>query len=93
VIEHDRPRRSAIRAVSGPIPFSGSYTLVPAGEGTHLAVLVDLNAAGFFRLAEPIFAQIARRELASNLGHLKDLLEAGVDREPLETASTEKAPG
>jgi carbon monoxide dehydrogenase subunit G len=84
VIEHDPPRRSVIRAVSGPISFSGSYTLAPDAGGTRLTVSIDLNAAGFFRLAEPVFAQIARRELASNLGHLKDLLEAGVDRKPRE---------
>jgi carbon monoxide dehydrogenase subunit G len=90
VTEHDPPRRSAIRAVSGPIPFSGSYTLMPVEEGTQLTWLVDLEAAGFFRLAEPIFAQMARRELASSLGHLKDLLEAGIDRTPLEGTATEE---
>ena len=36
----------------------------------------ELDAHGFFKLAEPVFARITRRELEANLGHLKDLLEA-----------------
>ena len=76
VVEHDPPRRSAIRGVSGPIPFTGTYTLEPVEGGTRFACSVELDAHGFFKLAEPIFAAMARRELKSNLGHLKDLLEA-----------------
>jgi hypothetical protein len=37
-----------------------------------------MEAHGFFKLAEPVFARFVRREVESNLGHLKDLLEAGV---------------
>jgi carbon monoxide dehydrogenase subunit G len=79
VVEHDPPRRSAIRGISGPIPFTGTYTLEPVEGATRFTSTVDLDAHGFFKLAEPIFAGIARRELRSNLGHLKDLLEARAD--------------
>ena len=79
VVEHDPPRRSGVRGVSGPIPFTGTYTLEPADGGTRFTARVELDAHGFFKLAEPVLAGIARRELASNLGHLKDLLEAGAD--------------
>jgi uncharacterized protein YndB with AHSA1/START domain len=82
VVEHDPPRRSAIRGISGPIPFTGTYTLEPVAGATRLTCSVELDAHGFFKLAEPIFAGIARRELRSNLGHLKDLLEAGADAGP-----------
>jgi hypothetical protein len=67
---------SAIRATSGPIPFSGGYRLEPAGAGTSFTVHGELDAHGFFKLAEPVFARIAGRELETNLAHLKDLLEA-----------------
>jgi carbon monoxide dehydrogenase subunit G len=83
VVEHDPPRRSAVRGVSGPIPFTGTYTLEPVeGGATRFTSSVELDAHGFFKLAEPIFAGIARREVRSNLGHLKDLLEAGADAGP-----------
>ena len=82
VVEHDPPRRSAIRGISGPIPFTGTYTLEPVEGATRFTCAVELDAHGFFKLAEPIFAGIARRELRSNLGHLKDLLEARADAGP-----------
>ena len=76
VTEYDPNRKSAIRAVSGPIPFAGGYRLEPVGAGTRLTVSGELDAHGLFKLAEPVFARITRRELETNLAHLKDLLEA-----------------
>jgi uncharacterized membrane protein len=74
--EYEPNARSAIKAVSGPIPFSGGYLLEAANGGTKFTVTGELDAHGFFKLAEPVFARITGRELESNLGHLKDLLEA-----------------
>jgi uncharacterized membrane protein len=74
--EYEPNRRSAIRAVSGPVPLSGGYALEPVDGGTKLTVAGELGAHGLFRLAEPVFARITARELEANLGHLKDLLEA-----------------
>ena len=76
VTEYEPTASSAIRSISGPIPLSGSYRLEPADDGTRLTVTGELDAHGFFKLAEPVFARITGRELESNLGHLKDLLEA-----------------
>jgi hypothetical protein len=39
-------------------------------------VTAELDARGFLRLAEPVFAWIAGRELEQKLGRLKDLLES-----------------
>jgi hypothetical protein len=66
-----------VRLVSGPVPFSGSYLFEPADRGTKFTVTGELDAHGFFKLAEPVFARITGRELESTLGHLKDLLVAG----------------
>ena len=76
VTEYEPNRKSAIRAVSGPVPFTGGYRLDPSDAGTKFTVNGELDAHGFFKLAEPVFARITRRELEANLGHLKDLLEA-----------------
>jgi carbon monoxide dehydrogenase subunit G len=76
VTEYEPNAKSAIRAVSGPIPFTGGYRLEPSDAGTKFTVSGELDAHGFFKLAEPVFARITRRELEANLGHLKDLLEA-----------------
>ena len=74
--EYEPPRRSSVKALSGPFPFSGSYILEPLDRATRFTITGDIEAHGFFKLAEPVFARIAARELETNLGHLKDLLEA-----------------
>jgi hypothetical protein len=71
--------RSAIRVVSGPFPFAGAYELEPSERGTRFTTIVELDAHGFFRLAEPVFGRMAARELRGNLEALKDVLEARVD--------------
>ena len=76
VTEYEPTRTSAIRGVSGPVPLHGRYLLEPADGGTRFTVSGELDAHGLFKLAEPVFARITRRELETNLGHLKDLLEA-----------------
>ena len=76
VTEYEPKRKSAIRGISGPIPLTGGYRLEPLGTGTRFTVSGHLDAHGVFKLAEPVFARITRRELEANLGHLKDLLEA-----------------
>ena len=74
--EYEPNRTSAIRGVSGPIPLSGRYRVEAFEGGTRFTVTGELDAHGFFKLAEPVFARITSRELEANLGHLKDLLEA-----------------
>ena len=76
VTEYEPPARSSIRGISGPVPLSGSYVLEPQNGVTRFTVLGELDAHGLFRLAEPVFARMTSRELETNLGHLKDLLEA-----------------
>ena len=78
--EYEPNKRSAVKMVSGPVPLSGSYEYESADGGTKFTVAGELDAHGFFKLAEPVFARITGRELEANLGHLKDLLEAGAPR-------------
>ena len=69
-------RRSAIRTTSGPIPATGFYAVEQLDGRTRFTMGLEMDAHGFFRLAEPVFARMAKRELRANLGTLKDLLEA-----------------
>jgi hypothetical protein len=45
---------------------------------TRFTMLGETDAHGLFKLAEPVFARMARREWASSGETLKELLEAGV---------------
>ena len=76
VTEHEPRRRSAIEMSDGPVPGQGSYDFEPAGDGTRFTMTLATDAHGFFKLAEPVFARMARRDIAASLGNLKDILEA-----------------
>lgn len=70
------PTASSFRVVSGPVPVVGSYRLESADGATKLTATGDLEAHGFFKVAEPVFARMAGRELETSLDHLKDILES-----------------
>jgi len=78
MVECDPPRRSAIRSVKAPFAWQGTYELGPADGGMWFTVGLQGDPGGFFRVAEPVFARMGRRELVANLANLKDVLEAGV---------------
>jgi uncharacterized membrane protein len=77
VTEFEPYQRSAIRTIGGPIPTSGVYALEPVDGGTRFTASMETDAHGFFKLAEPVFARMASREMQANLALLKDILEAG----------------
>ena len=77
VTEYEPTTHSSIKGISGPVPLSGGYVLAPENGGTLFTVAGELDAHGLFKLAEPVFARMTARELETNLGHLKDLLESG----------------
>jgi uncharacterized membrane protein len=79
VTEHEPKRRSAIELTGSPVPGRGSYELEPVDGGTRLTATLETDAHGFFKLAEPVFARMARRDFAGNFATLKDLLEARND--------------
>jgi uncharacterized membrane protein len=76
VTEHIPNKRSAVRFTSGPIPGGGIWSFEPIDGKTRFVWDVNMEGSGFFKLAEPVFARLAKREIESNCGHLKDLLEA-----------------
>jgi len=76
VTELEPLRRSAVRTASGPVPMHGGYTLEPVGGSTRFTMDSELEAHGFFKLAEPVFARMARREGVTSCETLKDVLEA-----------------
>ena len=76
VTEHEPRRRSAIELKRTPVPGRGSYDLAAVNGGTRFTMSLETDAHGFFKLAEPVFARIARRDMVTSCERLKDLLEA-----------------
>ena len=70
-------RRVAFTATSGGWPLEASYEVGPAGEhATRLISRIALQPSGAFRVLQPLFAAALRRDVRTNLGTLKALLEA-----------------
>ena len=80
ITEFEPSTRSAFKMVAGGAPMSGEYRLEAVDGATRVTATGFVEARGFFKMAEPLFASMAGRELEASLGHLKELLEAGPDR-------------
>ncbi len=78
VVEYEPNRRVTFRTVAGPIPMTGTQTYEPVDGATRLTMSGEGEAGGFFKLAEPVVAQMTRRQFQTSLDNLKDLLEAQV---------------
>ncbi len=80
VTELEPLRRSAVRASSGPVPMTGSYRFERVDGSTRFSMEGETDAHGLFKLAEPVFARMARRDWEHSCQTLKELMEAGVTR-------------
>lgn len=78
VSELEPMTRSAVRTSSGPVRLDGSYRFEPVDGGTRFTMAGEVEAHGFFSVAEPVLATLTRRESASSCERLKQLLEAEV---------------
>lgn len=63
------------KSTAGPMPFEFSYLTESTPTGTRLTGKMQMHAAGFIGLAEPLIAASMKREMQAGLGELKDLLE------------------
>ncbi len=68
--------RVVFKTISGPVKSENSFTFESLEGGTRVTEAIDLEAGGFFRVAEPLLARMIRRQFETNLANLKDLLEA-----------------
>jgi uncharacterized protein YndB with AHSA1/START domain len=76
IIEYELCRQVTFKSASGPMPFVIRNTFERVEGGTKLTQVCESEPAVFFKLATPIVKRGARRQAASDLGSLKDLLEA-----------------
>jgi uncharacterized protein YndB with AHSA1/START domain len=72
--DYDPPRALGVRTTA-PMPFLITQRLEPVDGGTRLSVHAEGEGGGFFKLAEPMVARAARRQLRADFEALKRLLE------------------
>jgi carbon monoxide dehydrogenase subunit G len=76
VIGYEPPAKIEVKTIEGPVMVEAEYSLEAVGEGqTELTVSGEADLVGVFDLAEPLVERIARRQWASSLENLKDMLE------------------
>lgn len=74
VAEYEPNKKMAIKT-AGPIPSEGGYTFESVAGGTRVTLTGQTETGGFFKLADPILARMAKRQLEADLANLKELLE------------------
>ena len=72
----------AFKSVSGPISVEGSVGYESVEGGTKVKFAGRGEPGGFFKLAEPLIARLAKRQAVNDSSTLKDLLEAHVEGGP-----------
>jgi uncharacterized membrane protein len=79
ITEHDPPRRSAFRGISGPIRPVGAITVEPLGDGSRSRVTLEFDAKGhgFGKLIAPLARRDARKQIPQDQVRLKQRLESG----------------
>lgn len=78
IVEFEPPTRMSYRTVSssGPLHYSGTFTLEDLGDSTQLTAAVATNLTGGLRFVEPFFAGEVRREMGNEMMRVKETIEA-----------------
>jgi len=65
-------------STTGPFPMEAGLSFEAIDGGTRITRTLSIDVGRFFKVASPVVAHIARRELEMDFANLKELLEAGV---------------
>jgi uncharacterized membrane protein len=79
VIEYQPNRMVKASSTSGSFPITFTRIVEPAGDGTKVTAIVEGDASGFFKLAEPLLARMVQRSVAGDYANLKRILETQVE--------------
>jgi len=70
------PNRMWTQKGRSPFPVQVQATFEGVDGGTRVNLRLEGEPGGFFRLAEPLLASMAKRNIEGDLANLKDLMEA-----------------
>jgi len=76
VTEYEVSRKRGGRSTSGPMPYEFVEIYESVEGGTKITATGQIDVGGFFKLAEPVIARMAKRQQEASFANLKDLLEA-----------------
>ena len=76
IIEFEPNNSYRDKTTSGPVPMKSRISVESVKEGAKVTITGEIEAAGFFKLAEPLLSRMAKRQISTDVQTLKDLLEA-----------------
>jgi uncharacterized protein YndB with AHSA1/START domain len=76
VTEFEPNKKFAFKSTSGPIQFSFMQTFESVSGGTKIIIQVEMEAGGFFKLAEGAMAGNIKKTFEDQAAKLKAMLEA-----------------
>ena len=76
VTAHQANHVYATKMTAGPFPLETRYTFEAIEGGTRIHFVMEGEPGGFFKMAEPVVVNVARRSYETDLQNLKDILEA-----------------
>lgn len=80
VIEYEPDRLIKITTTSGSFPITVTRTVAAEGQGTLVRAIVEGDATGFIKIAEPIMRIMVQRSVDADYRRLKSLLETSQSR-------------
>lgn len=77
VLEYEPGRMVKAASTEGSFPITFTRMVEPAGDGAAVSAVIEGDASGFFKLAEPLLARMVQRSVDSDYGNLKRIMEQG----------------
>lgn len=76
VTEYDPPKHLRMRSSRGAVPFVATYILEPVAGGTRFTMDAGVEATGLYRLIQPLFVLVLRRQTGAFFEKLRRLMES-----------------
>lgn len=76
VTEYKPNHKFAEKATSGNLHTEEIFTFKAVNGGTEVNLVGEVEATGFIKMAEPVFARVAKRQVETDIQNLKDLMES-----------------
>ena len=77
VLEYEQNRRVKASSTSGSFPITFTRMVEPRDGGAKVTAIIEGNASGFFKLAEPLLSRMVQRSVDSDYQTLKRVMERG----------------
>jgi hypothetical protein len=81
-VGYERPSAWSLIGNSSALTAGGGGRVLPAADGSHLSIRMELEPHGLLRLAAPLLRRRMKPMLGRDLANIKSVLERSQGREP-----------